>query len=249
MSRTLGAASCLRSFHQSSQPTARLLCLPHAGGTAGYFFDLSAALSPAIEVLAVQYPGRQERLHEPPLEDLTGLADEVVAGLARMPAIPLTLFGHSMGALVAFEVAASLQRGPGPAASKLLASAMTAPSAIRPGSAPDGDEALIATLRSLHGTASRLLEDAEFTELFLPAIRADYLATHNYPPARGAVLDCPITAFVGRDDPHVSESAAREWASHTRWGFDLRSFAGDHFYCAGFPPALVAAIQAEVARW
>ena len=58
MSRTLGAASCLRSFHQSSQPTARLLCLPHAGGTAGYFFDLSAALSPAIEVLAVQYRSR-----------------------------------------------------------------------------------------------------------------------------------------------------------------------------------------------
>src|SRR5688572_26153562 len=91
----------IRRFHPSPEAAARLVCFPHAGGAASFYFPMSEALSPAVEVLAVQYPGRQDRLAEAPLADINALADHITSGLSHLDDRPLALFGHSMGSLVA----------------------------------------------------------------------------------------------------------------------------------------------------
>src|SRR4051794_9909349 len=119
----------LRRFHPAPQAAARLVCLPHAGGSASYYHPLSAALSPAVEAVAVQYPGRQDRRSEPLVDDLLVLADRLADALADEPG-PLALFGHSMGAVLAFEVARRLERE-GREIAALFVSGRRAPTAHR----------------------------------------------------------------------------------------------------------------------
>ncbi|GAA3291311.1 hypothetical protein GCM10020295_07820 [Streptomyces cinereospinus] len=106
---TVGTGEWIRRFHPAPQAAAQLVCLAHAGGAASYFFPVSKALSPAVDVLAVQYPGRQERRRETPFENAELLADAVAEQLADVTGRPLALFGHSLGATVAFEVARRLE--------------------------------------------------------------------------------------------------------------------------------------------
>src|SRR5580693_3664644 len=103
----------VRHFHPSATAVSRLICFPHAGGSASYYFPVSAALSPNIEVLAVQYPGRQDRRNEKNLEDIGELADRAFEAVVPWSKGPVALFGHSMGAIVAFEVARRLERNAG----------------------------------------------------------------------------------------------------------------------------------------
>src|SRR6516225_5777859 len=119
-----------RRFRPSSTATARLVCLPHAGGSAPFFLPVAAALSPEVDVVAIQYPGRQDRRKEPPLTTVRALADQIHGVLSRQPPLPVTLFGHSLGGSIAFEVARRLEAGGSPPV-RLFASGRRAPSAHR----------------------------------------------------------------------------------------------------------------------
>ena len=228
-----GAGTWLRRYHASPQAAVRLVCFPFAGGSASYYFPFSQLLAPGIEVLAVQYPGRQDRHHEPCVDTVPELAGGIFAGLrAETPAgddRPLVLFGHSLGAVLAFEVALRLQRATGrPPAHLFLSGGRVQP--YRTAGVAD-DAGLLAELRTMGGTDDRLFDSAELQAMVLPAVRADYRAIARYvPPGGGARVDCPITALIGDADPRTTPREAAGWGACTTAGFDLRVFPGGHFY-------------------
>ncbi|UED87197.1 thioesterase II family protein [Streptomyces profundus] len=234
----------VRRYHPAPEARTRLVCLPHAGGSASYFHGVSKALSPAIDVLAVQYPGRQDRASEPGVPSIEELADQVVAALRPWADRPLTLFGHSMGASLGFEVGIRLEAA-GVRLTALFASGRRAPSRHRHETVHlRDDEGLIAEVKSLAGTASSLLGDEEVLRMVLPAIRNDYRAAETYRPEPGPRLSCPVLALVGDRDPKCTVDEARSWGEHTGGAFELRVFpGGGHFYLNDSVPAILDLIR------
>lgn len=236
----------VRRFHRTEQPSVRLVCFPHAGGGAGFYHPLSARLAGEAEVLSVQYPGRQDRRAEAPLEALAPLADQACEALLPWLTGEFAFFGHSMGAVVAFEVACRLQRRGGPAPQRLFASGRIAPSATRGERVHGRDDArLIRDVVELSGTDAELLADPEVRALILPALRADYQAIETYRFEDGSgPLTVPVTALLGDRDPRVTPGEARRWAEHTTAAFDLEVFpGGDHFYLAAYPEETAEAVR------
>jgi surfactin synthase thioesterase subunit len=220
----------VRRFHPGASEAIRLICLPHAGGSAPFFFPVSAALSPGVEVLAVQYPGRQDRRREPLIDDLAVLSDAVLEAVLPSTDRPFALFGHSMGATVAFELAAKLEAAGRPL-QRLFVSGRRAPSRHRDEQVHKLDDAgLIADLRQLSGTDTRVFGQEEVLRMVLPAIRNDYKAAETYTYRERPPLTCPVTVLVGDADPKVSVDEARDWQRHTTGPCDVRVFAGGHFY-------------------
>ncbi|MFG2622739.1 thioesterase II family protein [Streptomyces sp. NPDC048507] len=225
----------------------RLVCFPHAGGSATAYTQLARALPAEFDVLAVQYPGRQDRYLEEPFTALDRLvaavAGELAGELAADPARPYALFGHSMGALVAFETARLLAERGLPAPRRLFLSGRDAPGARSGAHYRDyGDDEVLAEVRGLGGTDRATLENPEILEMVLPALRADYraLATYEWRPAEP--LATPVSVLVGDADPVVTVEEARRWREHTRGAFDLRVFRGGHFYLNDHLDGVAAAV-------
>ncbi|WP_405437522.1 alpha/beta fold hydrolase [Streptomyces avidinii] len=239
----------LRRFHPAEDAPVRLFCFPHAGGAASYYFPMSRALSPDADVLAVQYPGRQDRRHERCVDDLRELADRVVAELRPWCDRPVALFGHSLGASLAFEVALRLQEAGDPAPVALFASGRRAPSHHRENQlvhlAPD--DRLLAEIKALSGTDPAVLADDELLRSVLPAIRGDYKAAETYRYRPGPALTCPITVLTGDIDPAVTAEEAAGWADHTDGPFALHRFAGGHFYLNQHSGEVIDLIRQQLA--
>ncbi|MDI5968716.1 thioesterase II family protein [Streptomyces sp. SL13] len=236
----------IRRFHPAPAAGERLVCFPHAGGSASFFLPVSTALSPGVEVLAVQYPGRQDRRAEPGIPSVPDLADRIAQALTGWDDKPLTFFGHSMGAAVAFEVARRMEaEGRGPV--RLFASGRNAPSRPRDENVHLRDDAgLIAELRKLNGTDSSLLEDEELLAMILPATRSDYTAIETYRCAEETQVACPVTVLVGDDDPKTTLDDARAWKLHTTGPFDMRIFNGGHFYLSRRSAEVLAVLSEHV---
>jgi pyochelin biosynthesis protein PchC len=208
-----------------------LFCFPHAGGAASYFRRWPAGLAPDIEVLAVQYPGREDRAGEPCVTTIADLADQIQAALG--PSLPGTFafFGHSMGAILAFEVARRIAREDGRGPAHLFVSGRPAPPRHRHHNLHRaGNPAFIAELASLGGTDPRILQDSEVLELILPAMRGDYTASETYRFEPGPPLSCDITAMTGDHDALNTTAEAAAWSAHTTGAFTLRVYPGGHFY-------------------
>jgi pyochelin biosynthesis protein PchC len=241
---TVGSAAWIRRFHPVAAPGIRLACFPHIGGSASFYRPISTALAPEVEVLAVQYPGHQDRSGEDPLTDIHRIADQAFEALRPVLGDRMAFFGHSMGALVAFEVARRMEQVLGTTPAALVASGMWAPSRQREGeidtSDPNNMSEVIADLRRLKGTDPALLEDGELMQTIVGTLRSDYIATASYRCGSGVQVDCPVTVFVGDRDPHVSVEAAQAWSGHTTGGFALHVFGGDHFYLSNLRTAVVS---------
>jgi len=236
----------IRRFHPAPEAATRLVCLPHAGGSASFYFPVSRALAPAIDVLAVQYPGRQDRRTEPCLDDIADLADEVTERLLPWTDRPLAIFGHSMGATLAFEVALRLEQRD-ITLQALFASGRRAPSRHREETAHLYDDAaLVREIKALNGTESQTLDDEEMLRAVLPAIRSDYRAAETYRYQPGPPLNCPVYAMIGESDPKVSIDEARSWVDHTMGSFELQTYPGGHFYLNAQAPRVIAAISQAV---
>ena len=181
----------------------------------------------------MQYPGRQDRRTEPLLDDIHELAGQIAAVLASRSDRPKAFFGHSMGAIIAFEVARLLERtGSGPVL--LFASGRRAPSRYRRETVHlRDDRGLVEEIRALSGTDQTLLSDEEVLAMILPALRADYRAIETYVCPAGPPLRCPIVAMVGDSDSRVSLDDADAWRLHTSNDFELRVFSGGHFFLDG----------------
>jgi len=234
----------IRRFHPAPPGAPRLVCLPHAGGSASFYFPVSRALSPAVDVLAVQYPGRQDRRHEPCIDSVPELAVQVFAVLRPWLTAPTALFGHSMGASLAFELARLIEAETGETPAHLFASGRRAPSAHRTETVHLlDDRGLLADVRKLSGTDMAVLGDEDMLRAALPAIRSDYRAAETYAYRPGPPLRCPITVFTGDDDPKTTVEEAQAWSTHTTGPFDLRVFPGGHFFLTLHQKAILRRIS------
>ncbi|WP_430790775.1 thioesterase II family protein [Actinoplanes sp. G11-F43] len=227
----------------------RLLCLPHAGGSSSFYRPLAIPIGDAAEVFAVQYPGRQERRFEPPLTDLRELARLIHAELGPWNDRPLVLFGHSMGAVIAYEIARRLENDGAPPLG-LIVSGRRAPSIAGGENVHQrGDQAILAELRHLSGTAAALLDDEGVVQMILPSLRADYRAIETYRHRPGTEPTCPITVLTGDADPRAPLAEVRAWSRHTTGAFDLRTFPGGHFYLTAQWPAVATAVREAVGEF
>lgn len=239
-----------RFYRKVLAPGARLICLPHAGGTASLFRDWPPKLHPSVEVIAVSYPGREDRLKEPCITDMAVMAELLAAEIAALPdadQLPLLLFGHSMGASIAHEVTVLLEANQLPVAA-LLVSARPAPHQLRVNDLTrrPGDSALIDDVRRLDERAHRVLDDPELLELVLPAIRGDYTLVETYPRQQPQRVRAPIVGYAATADPEVSEGDVLAWRDVTTSSFGFRAFTGDHFYLIPQRSALLADLSSQV---
>jgi surfactin synthase thioesterase subunit len=245
----LPGGAWLRSFGVAQADAPRLICFPHAGGSASYFYNISRMLAPDIEVLAVQYPGRQDRITERPPGSLAELADRVSAVLAPQPCGRASFFGHSMGSVLAFEVARRTASWPSGGPLVLFASGYPAPSRIRGGSVHQRNDAgLVQELRALGGIDERWLVDPDVLATILPPLRADYRLIETHPRTAERLSDVPVAVFIGDRDPHTTVAEAEAWREATSGPFRLRVLAGGHFYLDEHLSTVAQDIRATIER-
>ncbi|WP_331254396.1 thioesterase II family protein [Streptomyces halstedii] len=227
------------------RPGVRLFCLPHAGGSAAVYREWRDLAPDPVQVHPLEIPGRGGRWGEPPVTDLVFLAGLLADALAEYLDRPYALFGHSMGGLLAFELARTL-RGRGlPRPEHLFVSGAQAPELPRTRrpihAAPEAD--VIDELRRLGGTPAGILDDAGLMELFLPTLRADYAMLETYHYRDRPPLAVPMTVLGGDADPVVEKERLHLWRRHTDAPSRLVVLPGDHFFL--FPE--VADVMAAVA--
>ncbi len=227
----------------------RLLCFPYAGGGVSVFRVWPDLLPSEIEVWAIKLPGRDGRMHEPMPDDLQTLAVVMAGGLAPLLDIPFACFGHSMGALIAFELARALRRGGQMGPMRLFVSARRAPQLPRTDTALHTlpEEAFVEMLRQRYnGIPAALLAEPELLKLLLPMVRADFKMIETYQYREEDPLDCPIAAFGGTQDSLARHDDLSAWQAQTRGSFKLQMFPGGHFYLQGALPQLLAAVVREL---
>lgn len=239
MKRLTTASPWLRNYHPAEPDAPFLVCFAHAGGSASFFFSLSRLLTPRIGVVAVQYPGRQDRSREPLVDNVPELADRAFEALAEVVGEvgEFAFFGHSMGSAVAFEVAVRLRRAGLPQPARFFASARRAPGqATLDRVHLRDDDGIVEQIRELSGTDARALGDEELMRMALPAIRNDYHAIETYRCAPDVRIDSPLTVLIGDADPTTTVEEAAAWAAHTTGETELRVFpGGGHFYLNNWP--------------
>ena len=210
----------------------RLICFPYAGGGASVFRSWGDSEFLAdVEVCAVQLPGRESRITEPPVGDLRRLVHMLCEALEPYLDRPFVFFGHSIGALVSFELARELRRIRGIAPNHLFVSGCPAPHL------PDSericdlhDDEFLERVSRFNGTPPEVFNHSELMQLMLPALRADFSLRDRYVYREEPPLDCPIIAFGGMSDQHVNGVVLGSWRQHTRERFQLWLFQGDHFF-------------------
>ncbi|MEV5597081.1 alpha/beta fold hydrolase [Streptomyces sp. NPDC052496] len=223
------AGRCVRLFHPRPRSSARLVCFPHGAGTAHAFTGLSGALPEDVELLAVQYPGREDRRAEPFATDIAALAREACDALIPYTGRPLFLLGHSMGALVAFETARLLERRS--TVTRLFVSAARPPSQdwAEPDLDDSADEVIVTMLRHLGGVPEALFEEPDFLAEVLRTARADNRLVRRYRSAEDVTLKTPLTVLLAASDPKNSRAQVQDWSRHTTAGFAVEGHSGGHF--------------------
>lgn len=229
-----------RALNDVECPAGRLVCFPHSGGSAGTYRDWSSAMPGNVQLLAVQYPGRADRIAEAPADSIAGMASHVAAELVRLPPARTVLFGHSFGALVAYETARALQSG-GEPVHCLFASGASDPWSAGGGTAHEStDDELWSALRELGGIEPEIAEDPEFRDLVLPALRSDIALHETYrPDPAPEPLHCAVRCYYNTDDPLVDGARLDAWAAVGTGRFSLRAWPGGHFQLLADPTELI----------
>lgn len=217
-----------------AMPSARLrlFCLPFAGGSASSFMPWFAALAPDIQLCAIQLPGRGARFGEPAIHDFAELIEQLGSVIAQHDDLPYAFFGHSLGALVAFELSHHCVRKGLELPRHLFVSASGAPR-HRVGAARYdllSDRELLAKLRGYAGTPPEVLANQELMELLLPAIRADFALLRHYRYQPRPRLGIPLCVLAGRDDQHVASETLTDWQGETSATCEQHRFDGGHFF-------------------
>lgn len=227
----------------------RVYCLPHAGGAASSYLPWAAPGETAgLEICPVELPGHGIRMGEPPITTMQLIVEAMFQELFTAgPPGPYALFGHSMGALIAYELTHRISdSGQSPPLALLVSGA-------RPPGSPSAqdlnamaDEQLLDTLVALGGTPRPLAAIRDLMRLMLPTLRADLRLSARYHPAPRSRLTCPIRAYGGADDPVANPMWLERWSQFTTAPFSMRTFAGGHFYTAVNPHLLIDDIAAQL---
>lgn len=228
----------------------RLFCLPYAGGGTAIFRAWSKELPSFVDVCPIQLPGRETRLDEPAAVRMEPLADAIAQAMLPYLDKPFVFFGHSMGALISYEVARRLRTGNGLEPVHLFASAHGGPHI------PEKDKHVyrlsdaefLNHLRTLNGTPQQVLDCPELMKILLPTLKADFelLGTYEYRPA--APFSCPITVFGGSHDHSVTADQLAGWESHTTGKVSVKFLPGDHFYLLSHKSLLLRMVTEELHR-
>lgn len=228
----------------------RLFCIPYAGGSAAAFRGWPARVGHHVEVIGIQLPGRGARIEEPPISDFQRLLNELGAAIdAATGHMPYALFGHSMGALLAFELCRRARRYGRRQPELLFVSGRGAPhcpSRRRPVSAMSDTE-FLRELRELNGTPAAVLDNPELMEFLLPAIRADFELLDSWRHVHESAIDVPIVGLAGRCDDHAAVEHVVQWQHHSRVGFELLTYGGGHFFVHDEEASVVRDVGARLA--
>jgi surfactin synthase thioesterase subunit len=219
---------------------------PHAGGSPAAFTKWTAN---KIETRIAHYPGRGSRFNEPSIKRIGTLIENLLPVIQPLLDKPFALFGHSMGGLIAFELARGLRKRNLPQPKVLFVSACAAPHIPDPNPPIHAlpDDEFLEALKKFNGVPSEILNQPEALKIFLPILRADFEAVETYRFDSGEPpLDIPIVAFGGLDDPRVSREGLEGWAKQTASGFESQFFPGDHFFINNSRKATLEFISADL---
>ena len=244
-----GQGHWLRRHQIDSPVRARLVCFPHAGGTAGSFSGWADRLPLGTELIAVQYPGRQDRIAEPPVADMAQMAKCVADALLPMLDRPMILFGHSMGTGLSYEVAWSLENSVDFVMDHVFVSARPPPHRI------NGEhrhrlpeKELISEMRELGGADAEAYDYPNLLPLIIPPLRSDLALLDQYRPQRLDPLRAPLTVFGGKADDTCSSEKLAAWADATTAGTRVQLFPGGHHYLRESETDVVRAVSGVVAQ-
>lgn len=224
----------------------RLFCLPHAGGGASLFRNWGPAFEPLVEICPIQLPGRERRIGEPAVASLRPLVEQLADVLAPLLDRRYAIFGHSMGALIGFELVRELRRRGCPMPVQLFIASYCAPHLLR----RENRASTVSEKAARHVSDTGMVPiemQSEVLELFVPTMEADTRLCEGYEYVPEDALDCPITAFRGHTDYVVDDHLAG-WRAHTRGAFQMQTFLGDHFFLRDTPRGVMQAISKVLAR-
>lgn len=244
-SSTAAWVSCPRP---NPRATLRLFCFPYAGGGPQTYYKWSRALPSTVEVCPVQFPGRGSRLAERPFTHLPHLVQVLAAALAPQLDKPFAFFGHSLGALLSFELARQIRREYGLQPAHLFVSAHPAPQLhrVRTPIHTLPEPEFIEEIRRLNGTPREVLDLPELVELIMPILRADFGLTERYSFVPEPPLDCPITAFGGLQDDLTPRDGLEAWREQTNGPLMVRMLPGDHFFINTAQLLLLRSLHADL---
>ena len=216
----------------SATSKMRLFCLPYAGGSATFYRDWQKALPAAIDVLPVELPGRGMLFNQPAFNAMLPLVEYLADALAPWLDHPFAFFGHSMGALISFELTRFLSQTRRAAPMHLFISAQRAPHLPipLPHTYTRSDEELWAEIAALNGVPQEVLDNPQLMELLIPALRGDLTLCGTYTYVPGPELTCSLTVLGGMHDPLAERSQLEAWRSHTTATMTIQMLAGDHFF-------------------
>lgn len=244
MPGSLNSNAWFVQFRPNPQARLRLFCFPYAGGGPHVFRGWLDNLPPWIDLIVAQLPGHGTRILESNYRDVKDLVPDLVSAFLPELDRPYAVFGHSLGALLSFEVVRNLQNMGRPLPLHLFVSARMAPQLPDPYDPvydlPEND--FIAHLKKINGTPSQVLESKDLMEIFLPVLRADFQLNETYLYQHGPKLQCPVTVFGGVEDPRISKEDLHAWGELSGSEFNMTMFPGDHFFLHSLQDGLVQLI-------
>jgi medium-chain acyl-[acyl-carrier-protein] hydrolase len=248
LSTNTATVSWLAHHRPLSRASLRLFCFPYAGGSAAIYRSWSESLPWQVEVCPVQLPGRGIRIREAAFTQMPDLVEDVAKDLSTYLDKPFAFFGHSMGAIIGFELARLLRREGAPQPVHLFVSGRSAPqtSSKYPRTYNLPEQEFVEELRRINGTPTEVLEDPELMQFMLPLLRADFEIIQTYTYVDEPPLHCSITAFGGLNDDEVTRDSLEGWREQTTAATTLRLFPGDHFFINKVQPSLLRMISSEL---
>ncbi len=231
-------------FRPFLQPAAgmRLFCFPYAGGGASAYHAWARLLPPDVELCIIQLPGRETRRADPPYTQFVTAVAALAEAIYPLLDKPAAFWGHSLGALLAFETAQTLRRSRQAALHHLFLSSRRPPQLAEPFPPIAGlpEQEFVAAIQSRYGGIPQpILQEPELMALFLPTLRADFALLESYVYREQPPLACAFTVLGGSEDPLVTTAGLRQWQQHTCGAFTQRQFSGGHFYLQAQRPALL----------